>query len=106
MATDLSVLVNTVKTHVRAIYAKLGINTRRAAVVAARQLGIDCCRIARLSGGRIMCGRFAARPTWRSSATVTKYRSARRSTPTRYPRGIRSAEMVLDIRAAAGRRSE
>ncbi|HYJ54556.1 MAG TPA: helix-turn-helix transcriptional regulator, partial [Mycobacterium sp.] len=41
MAADLSVSVNTVKTHVRAIYSKLGVNTRRAAVVAARQLGID-----------------------------------------------------------------
>jgi LuxR family maltose regulon positive regulatory protein len=41
MASDLSVSVNTVKTHVRAIYAKLGVNTRRAAVLAARQLGID-----------------------------------------------------------------
>jgi LuxR family maltose regulon positive regulatory protein len=41
MATDLSLSVNTVKTHVRAIYEKLGVNTRRAAVVAARRLGID-----------------------------------------------------------------
>jgi LuxR family maltose regulon positive regulatory protein len=41
MAADLSLSVNTVKTHVRAIYEKLGVNTRRAAVVTARQLGID-----------------------------------------------------------------
>jgi LuxR family maltose regulon positive regulatory protein len=41
LATDLSVSVNTVKTHVRAIYAKLGVNNRRAAVVAGRQLGLD-----------------------------------------------------------------
>jgi LuxR family maltose regulon positive regulatory protein len=41
MASDLSLSVNTVKTHVRAIYAKLGVNTRRAAVLAARHLGID-----------------------------------------------------------------
>jgi LuxR family transcriptional regulator, maltose regulon positive regulatory protein len=41
LASDLSVSVNTVKTHVRAIYTKLGVNTRRAAVFAARQLGID-----------------------------------------------------------------
>lgn len=40
LATDMSVSINTVKTHVRAIYAKLGVNNRRAAVVAARQLGL------------------------------------------------------------------
>lgn len=40
MAVDLSLSVNTVKTHVRAIYAKLGVNTRRAAVLAGRHLGI------------------------------------------------------------------
>jgi LuxR family maltose regulon positive regulatory protein len=40
VASDLSVSVNTVKTHVRAIYAKLGVNNRRAAVVAARELGL------------------------------------------------------------------
>ncbi len=40
LASDLSVSVNTVKTHVRAIYAKLGVNNRRAAVVASRQLGL------------------------------------------------------------------
>jgi LuxR family maltose regulon positive regulatory protein len=37
----MSVSVNTVKTHVRAIYAKLGVNNRRAAVVAGRQLGLS-----------------------------------------------------------------
>jgi LuxR family transcriptional regulator, maltose regulon positive regulatory protein len=41
LAGDLSVSVNTVKTHVRAIYAKLGVNNRRAAVVAGRQLGLN-----------------------------------------------------------------
>jgi LuxR family transcriptional regulator, maltose regulon positive regulatory protein len=40
LATDMAVSVNTVKTHVRAIYAKLGVNNRRAAVVAGRQLGL------------------------------------------------------------------
>jgi LuxR family maltose regulon positive regulatory protein len=40
VAVYLSVSVNTVKTHVRAIYAKLGVNNRRAAVVAARGLGL------------------------------------------------------------------
>ncbi|HEV7648684.1 MAG TPA: LuxR C-terminal-related transcriptional regulator [Actinophytocola sp.] len=40
LATDMSVSVNTVKTHVRAIYAKLGVNNRRAAVVAGRQMGL------------------------------------------------------------------
>jgi LuxR family maltose regulon positive regulatory protein len=41
MAAQLSVSANTVKSHVRAIYSKLGVNSRRAAVVAGRQLGID-----------------------------------------------------------------
>lgn len=41
LATDMSVSVNTVKTHVRAIYAKLGVNNRRAAVVAGRRLGLN-----------------------------------------------------------------
>jgi LuxR family maltose regulon positive regulatory protein len=40
LASDMTVSVNTVKTHVRAIYAKLGVNNRRAAVVAGRQLGL------------------------------------------------------------------
>ncbi|MGH3878755.1 MAG: LuxR C-terminal-related transcriptional regulator, partial [Actinophytocola sp.] len=40
LAVDLRVSVNTVKTHVRAIYAKLGVNNRRGAVVAGRQLGL------------------------------------------------------------------
>ncbi|PXY18301.1 hypothetical protein BA062_35780 [Prauserella flavalba] len=39
VASTLRVSVNTVKTHVRAIYAKLGVNNRRAAIVAARELG-------------------------------------------------------------------
>jgi LuxR family maltose regulon positive regulatory protein len=40
IATDLDVSVNTVKTHVRAIYAKLGVNNRRAAVITARERGL------------------------------------------------------------------
>lgn len=40
VAYDLTVSVNTVKTHVRAIYAKLGVNNRRAAVVTGRRLGL------------------------------------------------------------------
>ncbi|HEX5113907.1 MAG TPA: LuxR C-terminal-related transcriptional regulator [Pseudonocardiaceae bacterium] len=40
IADDLAVSVNTVKTHVRAIYAKLGVNNRRSAVVAARERGL------------------------------------------------------------------
>ena len=35
IAEDLDVSVNTVKSHVRAIYGKLGVNTRRAAVLTA-----------------------------------------------------------------------
>lgn len=40
VATDMAVSVNTVKTHIRAIYAKLGVNNRRAAVLCARERGI------------------------------------------------------------------
>jgi LuxR family maltose regulon positive regulatory protein len=40
IATELAVSVNTVKTHVRAIYSKLGVNSRRTAVLAARELGL------------------------------------------------------------------
>jgi LuxR family maltose regulon positive regulatory protein len=35
IAEDLDVSVNTVKSHVRAIYGKLGVSTRRAAVLTA-----------------------------------------------------------------------
>ncbi|HJQ47499.1 MAG TPA: LuxR C-terminal-related transcriptional regulator [Amycolatopsis sp.] len=40
VATDLAVSINTIKTHVRAIYAKLGVNNRRAAVLTARERGL------------------------------------------------------------------
>jgi LuxR family maltose regulon positive regulatory protein len=40
LASDMLVSVNTVKTHVRAIYAKLGVNNRRAAVVAGLRRGL------------------------------------------------------------------
>jgi LuxR family maltose regulon positive regulatory protein len=40
IATDLTVSVNTVKSHVRSIYAKLGVSSRRMAVLAAREHGL------------------------------------------------------------------
>ncbi|MBP2323498.1 LuxR family maltose regulon positive regulatory protein [Kibdelosporangium banguiense] len=40
IASDLTLSVNTVKTHVRSVYTKLGVSNRRAAVVAARELGL------------------------------------------------------------------
>ncbi|MBO0848187.1 MAG: AAA family ATPase [Pseudonocardia sp.] len=40
IGADLSVSVNTVKTHVRGIYGKLGVTSRRDAVAVARQRGL------------------------------------------------------------------
>lgn len=40
IATDLTVSLNTVKTHQRAIYHKLGVESRRDAVTRARQIGL------------------------------------------------------------------
>jgi LuxR family transcriptional regulator, maltose regulon positive regulatory protein len=40
IATDLTVAHSTVKTHVRAIYSKLGVNSRREAVNRARSNGL------------------------------------------------------------------
>jgi LuxR family maltose regulon positive regulatory protein len=40
IADDLDVSVNTVKSHVRAIYGKLGVNTRRTAVLTALERGM------------------------------------------------------------------
>jgi LuxR family transcriptional regulator, maltose regulon positive regulatory protein len=40
IATDLTVSVNTVKSHVRSIYAKLGVSSRRLAVLAAHEHGL------------------------------------------------------------------
>ena len=40
IADELDVSVNTVKSHVRAIYGKLGVNTRRTAVLTALERGL------------------------------------------------------------------
>ncbi|HKG52524.1 MAG TPA: LuxR C-terminal-related transcriptional regulator, partial [Actinomycetales bacterium] len=40
IATSLYVSVNTVKTHMRGIYRKLGVSNRRQAVVLARRRGL------------------------------------------------------------------
>jgi LuxR family maltose regulon positive regulatory protein len=40
IADELAVSVNTVKSHVRAIYGKLGVNTRRTAVLTALERGL------------------------------------------------------------------
>ena len=40
IADSLFVSVNTVKTHLRGIYRKLGVNRRRDAITVARQRGL------------------------------------------------------------------
>ncbi len=40
IAEDLDVSINTIKSHIRAIYAKLGVGTRREAVLAAHEQGV------------------------------------------------------------------
>jgi LuxR family maltose regulon positive regulatory protein len=40
IAVDLTVSPSTVKTHVRALYSKLGVNSRRDAVATARRHGV------------------------------------------------------------------
>ena len=40
IADDLDVSVNTIKSHVRAIYDKLGASSRRTAVLAAHERGL------------------------------------------------------------------
>ena len=40
IAESLLVSVNTVKTHLRGIYQKLGVNNRRGAITVARQRGL------------------------------------------------------------------
>jgi LuxR family maltose regulon positive regulatory protein len=40
IADELEVSVNTIKSHVRAIYGKLGVNTRRTAVLTALERGL------------------------------------------------------------------
>ena len=40
IAADLTVSVNTVKSHVRSIYTKLGVSSRRLAVLAAHEHGL------------------------------------------------------------------
>jgi LuxR family maltose regulon positive regulatory protein len=45
IAADLALSLNTVKTHLRSIYTKFGVSSRRAAVSAAHQYGLlggDC----------------------------------------------------------------
>ena len=43
IADDLGVSVNTIKSHVRAIYSKLGVSSRRTAVLAAHEQGLLGC---------------------------------------------------------------
>jgi LuxR family transcriptional regulator, maltose regulon positive regulatory protein len=40
IATEFTVSVNTVKSHIRSIYAKLGVSTRREAVLQAQDRGL------------------------------------------------------------------
>jgi LuxR family maltose regulon positive regulatory protein len=45
IADDLTVSVNTIKTHVRSIYTKLGVSSRRLAVLAAHENGLLAVRM-------------------------------------------------------------
>ena len=40
IAAEFTVSVNTVKSHIRSIYAKLGVSTRREAVLHAQERGL------------------------------------------------------------------
>src|SRR5690606_2430738 len=40
LARELTVSLNTIRTHIKHIYAKLGVNSRRAAVRRAEELGL------------------------------------------------------------------
>jgi LuxR family maltose regulon positive regulatory protein len=40
IAAEFTVSVNTVKSHIRSIYAKLGVSTRREAVLRAQERGL------------------------------------------------------------------
>ena len=40
IALDLTVLINTLKSHIRSIYSKLGVSNRRCAVLAAHEHGL------------------------------------------------------------------
>ena len=40
IAENLDVSINTIKSHVRAIYGKFGVNTRRTAVLSALERGL------------------------------------------------------------------
>jgi len=40
IASDLSVSINTLKSHIRSIYSKLGVSSRRCAVLTAHEHGL------------------------------------------------------------------
>lgn len=59
IAADLTVSVNTVKSHVRSIYTKLGVSSRRLAVLAAHEHGLlaGCVRPGSSNGLEAVTGR-------------------------------------------------
>ena len=76
IASELVVSTNTVRTHMRHIYAKLDAHTRSEAVARARELGLVAPE---------RCGAEASPPGSTSSARA-RARSGRRSTSARAPR--------------------
>jgi LuxR family transcriptional regulator, maltose regulon positive regulatory protein len=58
IAADLTVSVNTVKSHVRSIYTKLGVSSRRLAVLAAHEHGLLMTPAAGLTGAVTRQGRL------------------------------------------------
>lgn len=106
IAADLTVSVNTVKSHVRSIYTKLGVSSRRLAVVAAHERGLIAGgHGADRAGGAVPS---SVRPAGRSSSALTTADTTSRSPSTTSQDSSVTATPISPYRAvsrptAAGR---